>query len=213
MSSKTTIGIIGTGRVGAALAERLAGAGYAVRLGVRRGKDVSRLLERCGEDASSVPVRDVADGAEVVFLCVPATAAVDTAREVSDLTRKILVDCTNPVSREDGPTLSPPPEGSVAAALAAALPRARVVKGFNTFGAEIHRDPEVGGSPAEVFLAGDDGTALERVGEVAIRIGFAPISVGPLHNAALLEALAALWIYLATVGGQGREFIFRLARR
>jgi predicted dinucleotide-binding enzyme len=213
MNRKTTIGIIGTGTVGGALAQRLADAGYAVRLGVRAGKDVSRLLERCGKDAAAVAVRDVADGAEVVFLCVPASVAVAAAREVSDLTRKIIVDCTNPVSWQEGPVLSPPLEGSVAAALAEALPEARVVKGFNTFGAEIHRDPEVAGSPAEVYLAGDHGMALERVGDVAVRIGFAPITVGPLRNAALLESLAALWIYLATVGGQGREFIFRIARR
>jgi hypothetical protein len=210
---KTTIAIIGAGNVGAALAERLTASGYAVRLGVRPGADVAALLQRCRGKAAAVPVAEAADGCEVVFLCVPAAAAVPAARAAGNLARKALVDCSNPVAWQGAPVLSPPPEGSVAAALAAAVPEARVVKGFNTFGAEIHRDPVVGGAPAEVYLAGDDGIALERVGEVAARIGFAPIVVGPLRNAALLEALAVLWIHLATVGGQGREFIFRLARR
>jgi hypothetical protein len=209
----TTIAIIGAGHVGAALAQTLSRAGYAVRLGVRPGADVAALLQRCGGKATAGTVREAAAAAEVIFLCVPAQVAVAVARDAGDLRRKVLVDCSNPVAWQDGPVLAPPPEGSVAAALAAAIPEARVVKGFNTFGADVHRDPGIGGAPAEVYLAGDDGIALERVGEVASRAGFAPVAVGPLRNAAHLEALALLWIQLATAGGQGRQFIFRLARR
>ena len=209
----TTIGIVGAGGVGAALAKTLTRAGYRVRIGVRPGKDVDALLQRCGERAAAGTVAEAFAAAEVTFLCVPAAAAVAVVREGGNLTRKVIVDCTNPLRWDNGPVPAPPPEGSIAAALAAAVPEARVVKGFNTFGAEIHRDPSIGGAPAEVFLAGDDGMALERVGEVAARAGFAPIVVGGLRNAALLEALAVLWIQLATAGGQGRQFAFRLARR
>jgi 8-hydroxy-5-deazaflavin:NADPH oxidoreductase len=209
----TTIGIIGAGSVGSALAQTLTRAGYRVQLGVRPGADVAALLQRCGGRAAAGTVREAFAAAEVTFLCVPADAAVAVARDGGDLRRKVIVDCTNPVRWDNGPVLAPPPEGSVAAALAAAVPEARVVKGFNTFGAEVHRDPNLGGAPAEVLLAGDDGIALERVGEVASRAGFAPIAAGPLRNAALLEALAVLWIQLATAGGQGRDFAFRIARR
>jgi 8-hydroxy-5-deazaflavin:NADPH oxidoreductase len=209
----TTIGIIGAGSVGSALAQTLTRAGYRVQLGVRPGADAGALLQRCGGKAAAGTVREAFAAAEVTFLCVPAAAAVAVARDGGDLRRKVIVDCTNPVRWDNGPVLAPPPEGSVAAALAAAVPEARVVKGFNTFGAEVHRDPSMGGAPAEVLLAGDDGIALERVGEVAARAGFAPIVAGPLRNAALLEALAVLWIQLATAGGQGRDFAFRIARR
>jgi 8-hydroxy-5-deazaflavin:NADPH oxidoreductase len=209
----TTIGIIGAGSVGSALAKTLTHAGYRVQLGVRPGKDIDALLQRCGDKAVAGTVQEAFAAAEVTFLCVPAAAAVAVVRDGGNLNRKIIVDCTNPVRWDNGPVLAPPPEGSVAAAITAAVPDARVVKGFNTFGADIHRNPNVGGAPAEVYLAGDDGIALERVGEVATRAGFAPIVVGPLRNAALLEALAVLWIQLATAGGQGREFVFRLARR
>jgi 8-hydroxy-5-deazaflavin:NADPH oxidoreductase len=210
---ETRIAIIGAGNVGSALAERLTASGYSVRLGVKPASDVAALLRRCAGKAVAVPVAEAAEGCEVIFLCVPATVAVAAAKAAGNLRRKVLIDCTNPVVWKDGPVLAPPPEGSVAAALAAALPEARVVKGFNAFGAEIHRDPNVGGAPAEVFLAGDDGMALERAGEVAVRAGFAPIVVGPLRNAALLEALAVLWIHLALVAGQGRQFAFGLVRR
>jgi predicted dinucleotide-binding enzyme len=208
-----TVAILGAGKVGGNLGVNLSRHRYRVVFGVRSGRDIAGLLRRCGEGARAASVVEAAAAAGVVFLAVPAGAAVEVARSAGDLDGKVVVDCTNPVSWGEGPTLAPPPEGSVAAALAAALPRAHVVKGFNSFGAEVHLDPDLGGSPAEVYLAGDDGTAVEAVGTIAAHCGFAPISVGPLRNAALLEALAVLWIQLATQGGQGRQFAFRIARR
>lgn len=207
------IAIIGAGSVGSALASTFTRAGMEVMLGVRPGSDPAKALNRTGGRARAASPREVAAWADVVFLAVPAEAALDAAREAGDLTGKVLVDCTNPVRWENGPVLAPPAEGSVSAALAARFPEARVVKAFNTFGAEIHADPSLGGQPAEVLLASDDGRAVEAVGEIAMRAGFAPIAAGGLRNAALLEALAVLWIHLATVGGQGRQFAFRLARR
>lgn len=208
-----TVAIIGAGSVGGNLGVNLSRHHYQVVFGVRSAKDVSAVLRRCGGNARAASISEAAGAAGVIFLAVPASAAVDAARRAGDLGGKVLVDCTNPLSWQDGPALAPPPEGSVAAALAAAFPEARVVKGFNSFGAEIHLNPDLNGSPAEVYLAGDDGDAIEAVGTIAARCGFAPIAVGGLRNAALLEAVAVLWVYLATTGGQGREFAFRLARR
>jgi len=206
------IAIVGVGHVGSALAVTFGRAGLQVRLGVRPGKDATALVARSGGLASAASVPDAVAWADVVFLAVPAAAAIPTLRDAGDLTGKVLVDCTNPVGFDGGPVLQPPPEGSVAAALAAAFPTARVVKGFNTFGAEVHANPSLGGQPAEVLLAGNDGRAVEAVGEIAARAGFAPLAVGPLRNATLLEALAVLWIHLASVGGQGRRFAFGLVR-
>ena len=106
-----------------------------------------------------------------------------------------------------------PPEGSVAAAIARAVPDAHVVKGFNTFGAEFHKDPGRAGVPADVFLAGDDAGAKKRVIDLATVAGFHAVDAGPLRNAAVLENLAMLWIHLATVGGHGRDFTFVMRSR
>lgn len=40
-------------------------------------------------------------------------------------------------------------------------------------------------------------------------MGFDPVDVGPLRNAAHLESPAILWIHLATVGTCGRELAFQ----
>lgn len=211
--SETSIGIIGTGNVGGALGVRLAQAGYAVRFGARAGKDLGELVARAGPTASACSPAEAVAGADVVVLAVPGQAAVEAATALGSLEGKVVVDCTNPVAWDGGPVWSPPPEGSNAAALAAALPGARVVKAFNTFGAELHADPSLPGGPADVQLAGDDAEARATVAAMAERTGFTPIDAGPLRNAAVLENLAVLWIHLATVGGRGRNAAFRLVSR
>ena len=207
-----SIAIIGAGSVGANLGIRLAETGSEVVFGVRGDKDLSEVLAQCDGRASQTSVASAVSGAEVVFLAVPAEAAVD-ALAGTDLDGKIVVDCNNPLAWADGPTWAPPPEGSVTAQLAAAYPRARCVKGFNTFGAEFHRDPSLGDAPIDVHLAADDADAKARVAMISEAGGFAVIDAGPLRNAALLENLAVLWIHLAISEGRGRFIGFKLLER
>ena len=209
----TRIAIIGAGNVGGNLGRTFAKAGLSVRFGVRPGSDTKALLESCGDGASASDPSEAAAWGDVVFIAVPASAALEVTRSLAEkLTGKIVVDCNNPLVWKEGPVWAPPPEGSLAAALAAVAPGARVVKGFNTFGAEFHGNPKLTGSPAQVFLAADDADAKKVVSEVATKAGFTTIDAGPLRNAAVLENLAILWIHLALVGGQGRDFAFAMQR-
>ncbi len=209
-NATTKVAIIGAGNVGGGLGTCLSNSGIAVKFGVREGTDVKDLLAACKDAAAASPA-DAAAWADVVFLALPATAAVDVARSIAAaLTGKIVVDCNNPLVWKEGPVWTPPAEGSLAAAIAKAVPGARVVKGFNTFGAEFHKDPGRAGLPAQVFLASDDAAAKKVVSEVATTGGFQAVDAGPLRNAAVLENLAMLWIHLATIGGQGRDFTFMM---
>lgn len=202
-----TIAILGSGSVGSALGGRLAAAGIDVIFGARDPKAPSGELP-AGTQVRSIP--DAVAAASLVLLAVPAAAALATARAAGDLTGKILVDCTNPLSFDAlGPVWTPPVEGSGAQALAAALPGVRVVKAFNHFGAEIHGNPRVAGGAADALVAGDDAAARAAVVDLANRIGFHGVDAGPLRNAGLLENLAILWIHLAVKGGLGRQFAFR----
>ena len=133
-------------------------------------------------------------------------------RAGGELAGRIIVDCTNPLSWEDGLRWNSPEAGSVAEEIARAYPGAKVVKGFNHFGAEIHADPSVEGGAADAFFAGDDEAAKTEVMEIAGKLGFRPNDAGPLRNAALLENLAVLWIHLATTSGD-RRFAFRIQHR
>ena len=214
MSTATRIAMIGAGNVGGNLGARLSNAGFPVRFGVREGTDTKAVLEASAKDAAAVSIPEAIAWAEVVFLAVPGSVALDVAASLAaSLAGKVVVDCNNPLVWKDGPVWTPPPEGSLAAAIAKAAPGARVVKGFNQFGAEFHKDPSLAGSPAQVFLAGDDADAKKTVSEIASKGGFEPVDAGPLRNAAVLENVAILWIHLATVGGQGRDFALKLQRR
>jgi hypothetical protein len=218
MTKDPVIAIVGAGNVGGALGERLGKAGYEVRFGTKEPADANDALARAGANAKAFGVREAIAGADVVFVALPATAAVDALRAAGDLAGKIVVDCTNPVARAasgpPGPAIAPPDEGSVTAALAKALPEARVLKGWNTFGAEIHADPRLAhGEAADVLLAGDDADAKTIVSAIATKAGFVSVDAGPLRNAALLESFAVVWIHLAMAGGRGRQWAFKILGR
>jgi hypothetical protein len=188
------VGIIGKGNVGGNLGARLSKSGFEVRYGTK----------------TEGPPEEVAKWADMVFLAVPGNVAVDLAKSLAAaLAGKIVVDCNNPVTWKDGPVWAPPAEGSLAAAIAKAAPKAKVIKAFNQFGAEHHGDPKLTGPV--VFMAGDDADAKKALSDVATTAGFRPVDSGPLRNAAVLENVAVLWIHLASVGGLGRGFVLTLA--
>jgi len=216
--STTKIAVIGSGNVGGALGATFANAGFPVQFGVREDKADDKalkdLLARSKGATSASPDKAAAWG-DVVVLAVPGTVALDVARQLAkQLEGKIVVDCNNPLTWKEGPVWAPPPEGSLAAAIAKAAPGSRVIKGFNTFGAEFHADPNHAGAPAaNVFFAGDDAEAKKSLTEIATKAGFRPIDAGPLRNAAVLENVAMLWIHLALAGGQGRDFVLNMQRK
>jgi predicted dinucleotide-binding enzyme len=208
------IAVIGAGNVGGNLGARLSTSGFPLKFGVKPGSDNTALLARCGKEAQATAVSEAAAWGEVVFLAVPGPVALEVAGSLKkELEGKIIVDCNNPLIWKDGPIWAPPPEGSLAAAIAKAAPGARVVKGWNTFGAEFHGDPNVGGRPLEVMLAGDDAAAKQTLIEIGTKAGYRPIDAGPLRNAAVLENVAILWIHLAMAAGQGRNFAFMMQSR
>lgn len=207
------IAIIGAGNVGGALGARLVESGYRVCFGLREGGDASEVLASIGAGATSAPARVAAAENDVIFLALPGSAVVSVAKGLGDLSGKIVVDCNNTLKWDGGPVWTPPPEGSLTAALAVALPGARVLKAFNVFGAEFHRDPQLGDQRVDVFIAGDDADAKKTLSAIAERARFTPVDAGPLRNAAVLENVAILWIHLALAGGQGRDFAFKMVRR
>lgn len=209
------IGIIGAGNVGGNLGVRLAKSGFAVRFGLKDGKDAAALLARARTEgpggATAGTVEEAAKSSDVVFVAVPANVAVDIARSLAGvLAGKVVVDCNNGLTWKDGPVWAPPAEGSLAQAIAKAAPGAKVVKAFNTFGAEHHLDPHLTGEPATVFMAADDVGAKKTVAEIATKAGFHPVDAGPLRNAGVLENVAILWIHLAMAGGKGRGILVNL---
>lgn len=204
------IALIGAGSVGSALGRAFHRLGHTLVLGVRSPKP--NYLTLAQELSAEVkPPEDAAREADLVVLAVPGHKAEAAVATLGRLEGKILLDTTNAV----GPGLLPPTDlsgRSQAERIATLVPGARVVKAFNTMGAEHMGRGEVAGQRAAMFLCGNDGASREVVASLAAGLGFEPIDLGGLEKARLIEPLALVWITLAMQRGYGRNFLFSLLR-
>jgi hypothetical protein len=206
------IGIIGAGNIGGGFGRLWARRGHAVRFGVRESgrKEAEALAAAAGGDAAATSVAEAARFGEVVMLAVPWQAVPEVLAEAGDLAGKVLIDCTNALKWDaQGPIWAVP----AAEEIARQRPGARVVKAFNTLGAEhLGRLGGEGSVKPDAFLCGDDEAARQVVRSLGEEIGFGVVDAGPLRNARVLEHLAVLWIHLAMKGGLGREIFFKVMR-
>jgi hypothetical protein len=193
MAASKKIGMVGDGNVGSALTRGLVRAGHQVKA--------------VGNDQAAI--RGVADWGEVIFLAVPF-GALDEVVEVigPSVDRKPVVDVTNVVDEEMNLALGFTTSG--AEELQRKLPRAHVVKAFNTVFAKHMDTGQLKGKPLSAFLAGDDAAARTTVADLARGIGFDPVDAGPLRNARLLEPMGYLNIQLGYVLKMGGDIGIKL---
>ena len=203
------IAIIGTGNVGGALAQGLAGKGHDLVLGARRpdAPEVAALAAATGATAA-LPAAAAAT-ADLVILALPWTSAEAAVRGLGDLSGRIVIDCTNPLGMTaDGLGLTMGFTTSGGETVAGWLPGTRVVKTLNQVGAELMaRNDHLPLRPV-MFMAGDDPSAKAAVAGVLRDLGFAPQDAGPLVRARLLEPFGMLWISQMLTQGAGRNWAF-----
>lgn len=208
------IAIIGIGNVGSALAQGLVSKGHEVTFGLRdwdSAKNKAAVAKIRGQvKVATLP--DAARGSDIIILAIPWLAAKETIDALGNLTRKILIDCTNPLTN-DLKGLTVGTTSSAAETIAGWAPGAIVVKAFNTTGAENMLNPVLAGRKLTMFVCGDDKDANKTVADLAGDIGFDPVDAGPLHVARFLEPMAALWVHLAVFKSLGAGFGFQLIRK
>lgn len=208
------IAIIGTGNVGGALGRGWAKAGHDITFGVRdaNSEKVAKLLAEIGPSARATSIREAAQAADVVVLATPWAGVEDAIKSAGSLDGKILIDCTNPLGPDMGPSIGHTTSAGEQVATWAA--GAKVAKAFNTVGARIMQNPDFGAEPPAMFVASDDADAKRAALQLAADLGFDPVDCGPLKIARYLEPLASLWIHLAYGMRMGGDKIaFRLIRR
>jgi 8-hydroxy-5-deazaflavin:NADPH oxidoreductase len=202
------LGIIGAGHVGGTLGRLFEAQGHDVRFGVRDPDATSGgglPHDRTGT------VADVATFGDVIILAIPWSAAKDALEAAGSLSGKTVIDCINPVL----PDLSGLALGTTTSAgeeIAKLIPKARVVKCFNTLGATNFADPTINGEKASMFFCGDDAGAKLIVSELGNQLGFDMVDAGPLSQSRWLEAMAILWISMAHKYGGSQRSAFRLLR-
>lgn len=201
------IAIIGTGHVGAAIAQGLKGRGHSVTLGARDPQEARVTALAAAADAGVARPGAAAETAEIVILALPWDVAEAVVRTLGPLAGKTVIDCMNPLGRVDGMLgLVLGHTTSAGEAVQGWLPRAQVVKTLNQVGAEIMaRNDHLPHRPA-MFMAGDDDAAKARVALLLTDLGFQPLDAGGLIRARLLEPLALVWINQALMRGKGRNW-------
>lgn len=209
------IAIIGAGNVGGALGRLWAAQHHDIAFGVAdpRSPKVITLVQSIGGSTRAASVAEAAAFGEIVTLAVPWTAAEQALRSAGDLTGKTLIDCTNPLT-PDLSGLTVGTHDSAGEQVARWATGAKVVKAFNTIGAQNFANPRFGAEVASMLIAGDDSAAKSIVRGLAAELGFDVVDTGPLGAARWLEPLGMLWIHLAFAQEWGPNgHAFKLMRR
>jgi predicted dinucleotide-binding enzyme len=177
------MGLVGSGRIGSAVARLAIAQGHEVVISNSRGPEtLADLVTELGPRASAATVGEAAEAGDVVVVTIPLKAYADVP--VEPLRGKVVLDTNNYYPERDG-RIAALDDGSTSSSelLAAHLPESRIVKAFNTI-YFMHLGEE--GLPAgdaarrALPIAGDDATAKATVSALIDSFGFDVVDAGPL---------------------------------
>ena len=196
MKTKQTIAIIGaTGNMGSAIARNLAKANYRLILMSRHAEELSELKNSLATvNANTLIdtndcVKDVSWEADIIILACPYEAERDIAKKIREVaTGKIVICISNPLNVNYA-NLVTSSDTSAAEELQKLLPDSKVVKAFNTTFADDFASPEIHSKMADVFIAANNGNALEVVSNIVAAAGFNPVVAGDLSVSRTLERM------------------------
>ena len=195
-SDDLKIAIIGKGNVGKAIASGLEPAGHEVKFGHRDPQE---------------RVEDAAGWGEVIVLAVPFSQVKDAVGHIGvRADGKALIDVTNVLNPDGSMALGFNTSG--AEELQKMLPKARVIKAFNTVFAKHQGTGMIGEERLSAFVAGDDQDAKRAVMSLTEDIGFEPVDCGPLSASRYLEPMGMQLIGIGYGVGLGNDIGYRLVR-
>lgn len=197
MTNEAVIAVVGgTGKLGAAIARRLAKAGRTVIIGSRSAENAQKAAAELGFGITGKSNADAAQAGDIVIVTVPFQAQDATLAEIRPFVQgKIVVDTTVPLVPPKVMRVQLPEEGSAAVRTQNALGEGvTVVSGFHNVAAhKLATDQDIG---CDVLVFGDDKAARAQVVELANDAGLRGIHGGALVNSAAAEALTSILIFI-----------------
>jgi predicted dinucleotide-binding enzyme len=180
-----SVGIIGAGRLGQAMAQTALRAGRQVVIANSRGPEsLTSVIEALGDGASAGTVKDAA-AVDIVVLAV-MWPQVPQAVEGLNWAGRIVIDPTNDFNPSD---LDGRTSSEVVADLVAP---ARVVKAANTLmAAVLGSNPGQAGGQRVIFLSGDDAEAKSEVVALFEGAGFFVVDLGGLREGGQMQQVGA----------------------
>jgi predicted dinucleotide-binding enzyme len=176
-----TIGIIGSGAIGTAIARTLSRAGVEASISNSRGPESLKELIRELGPSLKAGTREEAARADVVFVAVNWTKLPAAMAGLPDWKGRIVVDANNPI---EAPLFKPTDLGGRVSSkvFADLVPGARVVKAFNHLRADLlATEPSADGGRRVLFYSGDDTAAKGEIAALIERLGFAGLDLGSLE--------------------------------
>jgi 8-hydroxy-5-deazaflavin:NADPH oxidoreductase len=208
------IGILGSGDVARALAAGFLKRGDDVMLGTRDASKLAQWKAAAGGRASVGSFAKTADFGEIVVLATHGMSTLEVleAADESSFHGKVVIDATNPIEVDNGkPRLAIGLDDSLGERIQRAIPRARVVKAFNTVGSSSMVDPQFAGGPPTMFVAGNDDAAKRDVADVLKAFGWDAADLGGIETARYLEPMCFAWIAYGIKNGTWHH-AFKLLR-
>lgn len=196
------VAILGAGSMGDGLARLIAAAGHDVTIG---GRDIYKAVNAAASIGFSVKGGGIAaacQSADIIILALPYGAVAAVLKEAGDLTGKVVIDITNPIT-EDFKGLTVGHTSSAAEEIQTLIPAAPVVKAFNTIFAALLPSEARASAALQVFVASDDDGAKQIVTDLTNSIGFEAVDAGPLSNARFLEPIGEMNIHFGFFLGRG----------
>lgn len=195
--------VLGFGHVGSRLAYLWSEAGHRLLIGLRPGSERAATAQKAGMEV--LEPRLAVESSDAITLALPWKSTEEVLGSLGSLSGRVLIDVTNPLNSDL--TVTIPQAGSGAQQIAAWSPGAKVVKAFNTIGAECLGNPAF-----DMYYCSDDDDAANVVRDLIKDIRMQPVYVGPLKNAGYLEQMAGLWIDLSVRNRIQEAFGFNLVR-
>ena len=181
------IGIIGSGIVGQVLAKSFTAEGNEVMLGTRNtAKEDIVKFKSANPSISIGNFKETAEYGEILVIATKGsvtTAAIEIAG-IENFSGKpvngVLQFFTGP-------------NESLLEKLQSLLPKAKLVKAFNSVGNAVMYKPHFSAGQPTMFIAGNDEEAKKFVTSILTAFGWATEDMGKMEAARAIEPLCMLW--------------------
>lgn len=189
-----TIGILGAGKLGLALANLGAQAGYRVLIAsTKPAEKIALSVSVLAPGAIAKNTAEVMTEAQTIILAIPLSKYQQLPAEA--LAGKLVIDAMNYWWEVDGKeTEYSSIEQTSSERVQRYFSQSKVVKGFNHMGYHdiqeeslLTRTAAQGTAKKAIAIAGDDQTALDQTAEIIAAFGFDPFPIGALANGIMLE--------------------------
>ena len=194
------VGILGSGVVGQVLSKAFLNEGHHVMLGSRNNtKDQMLQWKRDNPKGNIGTYADTAAFADLIVIATKGSVVEEVLNQagLDKFTGKTVIDTTNPIAD------APPVNGvlkfftdlneSLMERIQKQIPKANVVKAFNSVGSALMYRPNFGGVKGSMFICGNNEEAKSTVSALLEKFGWEAEDMGKVEAARAIEPLCMLW--------------------